>query len=171
MSHHTVKAGGAHFCSTLSGPGMWVRITTNGARQPVGFFVRTAPGRALFIPVASFALGGLRSEINVYGAVGVGFDGAGIATWGRVALVGLQYRTGLGIVGDHRPERLYRDVRRQVQPVVLCAVEIVAVGIDGDCGILRSASDVFYGHRRGDSGRKIEKAGARIDQANAVVDV
>jgi hypothetical protein len=53
---------------------------------------------------------------------------------------------------DQRSEGLHRDVRGQLQTVVLRAVKIIAVGIERGCGVLRSRPNHFLRHRGGYSG-------------------
>ena len=70
--------------------------------------------------------------------------------------IGLQHRAGLVVVDDHRPEVLDRDVGRQMQPVVLAAVERIAVGIQRRPRIGRALADDLRVHRRRDAGGEEE---------------
>src|SRR5580658_1431777 len=68
-------------------------------------------------PVGFVASWRCRSEINVYGGIGIDDDGFIFTADARKLLVGLQHRTSLVVVNDERPEVFRRNVGRQMNLV------------------------------------------------------
>ncbi len=66
-------------------------------------------------PIAFLTLGRYRAEIDIDGAISIGFHALLVAVQGRELLVGLQLAAGLGVVHRQCPEVLDRDIFRQVQ--------------------------------------------------------
>jgi hypothetical protein len=95
---------------------------------------------------------------------------SGFAGQRRIALIGLQHRARLRVVGNQRPEVIDRDIWRKMKTVGLSTVKIVALRIHCDHRILRSAADDLHGHCRRNPAREKEETGARIKQPSVVPD-
>ena len=89
----------------------------------------------------------------------------------RERLRGLQLRARLRVVDHHGPEVFRGRVRRDAEPVVLAAVEVVTVFVESGVGVFRADSDPLRRHRRRVDGDEVEeqRAGVLIPAADAAV--
>ena len=100
-----------------------------------------APSRHGGDPVVG--IGGLfGAEVNVDRAVGID-RGTGVAADRGKWLPVLQFRAAQGVVDDHRPEVLDRNVLWYVQPGVSWPVEVFTIGVAVRPQVLRALPDVF----------------------------
>ncbi len=106
-------------------------------------------------PVAFFSCRSFRAKINIYRAIDVDLKILVLAAHAGELLVGLDHRAGLVVINNGRPEVLHRDMRWQMQLVVLSAFERITVRVLRTPGILRTFAHHLLRHGRGDTGGEI----------------
>src|SRR5271154_4572620 len=159
-SHRTSKQ------NSFDIPGLPALVEENFERPVEPEQWKPAPARNRFDPIPLMAGWRARPEIDVDRAVTIDI-GIGIFADAREFLAVAQHRTTLGIVQNHGPEILHRNLGWYVQVISLGAVEKFTLGVTGRPKILRAAADGFLHHRRRHADRGIgeRRAAIGVDEA------
>src|SRR6516225_8927658 len=113
-------------------------------------------------PVGFLAGGRLWAEVEIDRSIGVDHQLVALVVLAGERLARLQLGARLRVVEHDRPEILCRNVRRNVEPVVLRAIERTARPIGVVQRVLRTPSHRSGYHRRRIEGGHVEAVGPRI---------
>ncbi len=119
-------------------------------------------------PVVLVLLRRFGSEVEIDRAVMVVAQVVAFAVAAGEPLAGLQFRSGLRVVDDDRPEVLGWHVAGDASGGRPWPVECVAVAVDHRPGVLRPGSNHLQRHGRRVDRRQVEEERAGIQMASAV---
>jgi hypothetical protein len=109
----------------------------------------------------------LRAEVDVHRGIWIDDETLLLAADAGKLLVGLQQLPRLRVIHVHRPEVLGRYVRRQMQPIGLSAVEVLACGVVLCHRILRADSHHLHRHRGAAAPGGVEVKRSRVEVKHA----